>query len=265
MNEKVKTGLKIFGLWYIVCFSALLIYSCWSEMKFGNYNILSEIGHSLLAPIILPVLVLIIFLPAFIVLYFLFKKYKSVKARIFLTAFMFPFTNAVYYIIEHYTGDGIELTSMIIGFYSLFGILPLVFLTALCIPKSLFPYKKEAIITPIIMWFMGWLLIVFSNIFLVVCDNFIDKIALKKYDKVINQIEDYKIQNGIYPNEIEIMFDNLYYMPENGGNDYIISVYKSDVQYNYCTTPEIKGCSEGYYDYSSHKKSGKWIKVQDAD
>ncbi len=266
MNEKVKTSLKIFGIWYIVVFIVSMICIYFSHRQFGIYDIASEILIGILVPIIIPIVVSIIFFPALIALYFLFKKYKSIKARIFLVSFIFPFINAIYYIIERYIGDGsFALTSMIIGWYSLFVVLPLLFISILCMPKSLLPFKKEAIYTSIIMWIMGWFLILFSNIFIVICDNFIDKIELKKYDKVINQIEDYKIQNGVYPSEIENNFENLHYFRENGGNDYIISVYKSDAQYNYCSAEKIKGCAEGYYDYSSHKKSGKWIKVQDAD
>ena len=97
----------------------------------------------------------------------------------------------------------------------------------------------------------------------------IDTSGLKKYESIIEQIEQYKKENNIYPNNVEnnITSDKykyFNYQTLNDNNDYILTIatHKNSIaQYRHCSNECFEGCHEGFYNYQSHRKIGKWIKA----
>ena len=165
MNWNINKILKIYGIWYlIVSFICFLL----GFFDYGNdidiMKILSIIGYSIQISFAIPVLSALVFSPAISVLYLLFKKIKNVIARIFLVAFIVPFSNMIYYLTEYFIYKDRYGISLIIGFWALFVVLPLFGLTSLFIPKSLLPIKQKVLWTIVLMEIIGWILVHISFI-----------------------------------------------------------------------------------------------------
>ena len=272
MNEKVKNILKIAGIYYLVSFLTVSLFNL-IDNNFAITTVFTNLWQNLLFPIIAAGLFVIIFSPAILILYLLFKKIKNIKARIVLTAFLIPFTNLIYLLIEQIFWGYNAIISFIIGFCALFAVLPLIFIVAAVIPKKLLPIKWFIVITVILTEIFGWILVFCAGPFVHFVDTMvIDKINAKKllkYEVLIENLEDYKTKNGVYPKTVEDKikeFEYFYYKPINSDKDYILTVYDYYVKaYNYCTTTEPEGChpeSKGYADY---EQFGKWIKVIEKD
>ena len=272
MNEKVKNILKIAGIYYFVSFIIVYLFDLFNN-NFAITTVFTNIWQNLLFPMVAAGLFVIIFSPAILVLYFIFKKIKNIKIRIVLTAFLIPFTNMVYYLIENVLFRGDTIISLVIGAYSLFVILPLSFISTVFIPKKWLPIKWQTLITVILMEIFGWLLIMFLGFLSSIEDKYItsklEAKDLEKYEIIIQDLENYKTKNGVYPKTVEDSvkkFESFYYTPINSDKDYIITVYNLYTKkFNYCTSTEPEGChpeSKGYADY---EQFGKWIKDIEKD
>lgn len=157
---------KIFKIYGILCLITLLInislifFDYYYDLDFTKF--LTILSDSVLIPLAVIVLSAVIFSPAIGVLYLLLKKIKNVIVRIFIVAFIVPFSNMIYYLTEYsiYKDEfGISLT---IGFFALFMVLPLTGVTCLFMPKSLLHIKKEVVWTIILMEIIGWILVMIS-------------------------------------------------------------------------------------------------------
>ena len=270
MNEKTKNILKILEIWYIVRFILCIIWClCVGHNNLLNIkDFLGSLLFCILEPICLLVFTALAFLPAIIVLYFLFKKIKNINLRIILIAFIIPFTNLIYYIIEHFLID-FEIFSMIIGFYTLFVFLPTALIVTLCAPKSILPFKKEFIKANILMGIIGWILICLSSFITDFIEWKIELNILNKYQPVIETIEQYKSENGLYPQNIDDnikLFKNFNYEPQDNNNGFILELSNHwEKSYNYCSDSEYQHCKEGWYSGGAHKKIGNWIKADYSD
>ena len=235
MSEKTKNILKIFGIYYVI-FLILSIVLCFSVPSSDTNPFVDILITLALCPISLLATIFImavIFSPAIFALYFLFKKFKERKTRIFLVAFLIPFLNMIYYLVEYFVNYGNEaFISMCIGFYSIIFFLPITLFVALITPKSLLPFKKEAIITLPLMFIIGWVLIFTSIRLAEFIGDEIESIGLKKYKPIIESIENYKAQNGIYPERVEDTvkcYKYFNYSTLNDNKDFILTVTDSRV------------------------------------
>lgn len=265
MKEKYQNILKIFRIWYAVNFAGSFLFSGGIGMFINPKNILSTLAYLILEPIVTPILFCIIFSPALICLYFLFKRFSNIKIRMFLVAFFIPFNNFIYLFIEHMffsqnTGD---LISMIIGAYTLFMLLPLVLITTFFIPKTLLPFKKEAIITNFLTGICGWILIILSGIIIRFVSDAADKMALKQYEPVITYLEESKKREGIYPGNFDDKFKNLkpfHYETRDNNKEYVINVDLRTSKYYYCSNKQYEDCKTGYRGGFYYSTFGKWTR-----
>ena len=278
MDEKIKNILKIAGICYLVSFITLFLFSLFTmflfpEQKLTIFDIFISLFQCMLSPFIIIISFVIIFSPAILLLYLLFKKIKNVKGRIVLTAFLIPFTNMIYLLIEHLCIEDFAIISLIIGFCALFIFLPLSFISILFVPEKWLPIKWQIVITIILTEIFGWILVFCSGLLISFIDSVIvskiDAKNLEKYEVIMENLEEYKARNGVYPEKAEDTvkkFESFYYEPINSNSGYTISVFnKFHKGYKYCTTPEPEGChpeSKGYADY---EQFGKWIKIIEKD
>lgn len=152
-NEKTKNIFIVIAIWWTLSVIMALMGELWKTLPWAfGYK------DALYSFIFAPIGSFIVFLPTIILLYFLFKKIKNYYARVILTAFLIPFTNMIYFFIEgKFLGE--SFFSMIIGFFTLCGTLPIVSATALCCPKSILPFKWYIILTNFLMAVLGWIMI----------------------------------------------------------------------------------------------------------
>ena len=110
---------------------------------------------------------------------------------------------------------------------------------------------------------------IFSINILPVFDDFLANKKLAKYDVIINNIEEYKMQSGVYPQEIEDnvkVFSRFYYNTKNEEKDFILTVSDNYlVQFNYCSSEDLYGCYPQQTHYGLYEKRGKWIKFTEYD
>lgn len=273
MKEKIQKYLKIFGIYYVTYFILNLAISLFLMFVAGPIeNFPDDIFIILLMSAINPLILimpLIAFIPVIILLYFLFKKIKEKKARIFLIAFLIPFLNLIYCVIEHQLVGQPEMVSMMIGASVLFIILPLSFVISCCLPKRLLPIKKEVILTIPLMGLFGFVLIFCSGLINNYIDDKVNPYYLKKYDPIIEQIEEYKAKNGAYPKKVEDSakkYKNFYYYTRNNDKDYILRVsnYYTKV-FNYCSNKEFDECHPHKTNYADYIQFGKWIEIIEFD
>ncbi len=267
----IKNILKIYGIWILV---NIVFFTSWIGI-FEPHNVFSlemlkYLIVSLLHGILTPIIFCLIFSPTIIFLYFLFKRITDEKTKLFLIAFAIPYTNMIYLFFECLIlKNEYGIISMLIGSHTLFGLLPLALITTLFIPKSIFPNKYKALITNLLMGFIGVILIIFSFISINCWRNFLEKRELNKYNIIIEKLESKKCLNGTYPAEIEDTvkyFKKFSYEPKENNQGYILTVSNSFMNdYLYCSNPDYYGCKEGNYNYSHYKKFGKWIKRVDDD
>lgn len=263
MNERTKNILKIMEIWFGII---LILMTLWGF--FVAHGELESIWEIFLVFIICSFGFFIVFFPTILLLYFIFKKIQNKNLRILLTAFSIPFTNLIYLFIEHFC-FGSEFNSNLIGFCTLFVTLPIAFLIGLCTPKSILPIKWGIIKTVILTAIFGVGLIILSESVISKIDDITAQSKLEKYEIIIENIENYKKQNGVYPQKIEDnvqKFKQFYYNTKNSDKDYILTVGDSYItQYNYCSSEELEGCYPQKTNYASYEKYGKWIKVVEFD
>ena len=273
MKEKTKNILKIFGIYYLISFilQLIMILLLQGGKPMSIKDLLLTLSICFGIPIVNVLFIAIAFLPTIVGLYFLFKKFKGTKTRIFLTAFLILFSNMIYYFIEYFITNNTDChISMFIGFYAIFFLLPSLLLATLFVPKSLLPFKIEAIKTLSLMFLIGWILIVVSTISLQYIDNKIDVFKLKKYDSVIEQIEQYKKENGVYPDNFEDTvkkYRNFSYITKNNNQDFILTISNHYTkEFNYCSSDISDSCHEGWIGGNTKNyKVGRWIKSVEQD
>lgn len=271
-QDILKIHLKIFGIFCIVGFALSLIYTCLVTVgsPINLLETLSTLGKSFLFTICLPTGFILIFSPAILILYFLFKKYKDAASRIFFVSLIIPLTNWVYFYIEYFCfNNNIPTLSMVVGCIMTFWVLPAAFLFALLVPKSVLPYKNDAIITIVLTELFGIGMIFLSLFLLNPIESFVENSKLRHYEPVIEKIENYKSQHGIYPDNVDDdarIFEKFKYEPQNSNNDFILELENHWTKcYYYCTSAEYDHCHEGWHSYGYHKKIGKWIKADYSD
>lgn len=148
ISELSKKIFIITAIWLLSCFIISILADRYLMENFNSFLpslILSPIGCC------------IAFIPTIFLLYFLFKKVINKFKRVLLTAFLIPFTNMIYFFVEMHLPD--PIFSLFLGFYSLYATLPIVFITALLTPKSILPIKWYVILTDVLMWIFGWIMI----------------------------------------------------------------------------------------------------------
>lgn len=276
MNEKTKNILKVAGIWYGITFVLSLVlgyflYS-WSEEIYTLKTNLEIWAYATLAPILIPIITCIIFSPAIILLFFLFKKIKNIDCRILLIAFFIPFTNLIYFIIEN-LNNNTPFLSLIIGGNTLFTLLPLIFIVTFCTPQKLLPIKWEIIKTSCFTGLLGWFFIILLFITIESTRNITNANKLKKYEPLIQSIEELKIQNGTYPYDISRtskIKNNTSTYPHyeyiNRENNYILTVHTSKfVQFNYCSDNSMEECQSGWHKYRLQDKFGIWTRSVEDD
>ena len=99
---------------------------------------------------------LILFIPAFIGMYFVSKTNLNELTKTLIYAFLIPFTNMVYYLVL--PSPTHEITEYI-GFLSLFFCCPMIFTISILVPQKWYPNKKRLIIGTILMFCIGIILI----------------------------------------------------------------------------------------------------------
>lgn len=165
MNWNINKILKIYEIWYLITFLMCLLFGFFDyDNNLDFVKCLTIIGYSIQISFAIPVLSALIFSPAISILYLLFKKIKNVISRIFLVAFIVPFSNMIYYLTEYFIYKDEYGISLIIGFWALSVALPLFGLTSLFIPKSLLPIKQKVLWTIVLMEIIGWILVHISFI-----------------------------------------------------------------------------------------------------
>ncbi len=152
----LKNFLKIYGFWIVINLVIYLI--CYhSHLK-------ETLPQAIDCILIAPFAFALVFLPAILLLWFLFKKIKNPYWRCALIALLIPLNNSIYYIIEYNPNIPFTFTqapvnyTVIIGICSLCWILPLAFITFLLTPKSIFKIKWYAVLTTILMFIFGWII-----------------------------------------------------------------------------------------------------------
>ena len=120
------------------------------------------------------------------------------------------------------------------------------------------------------MFLLGWILIFISVALLPVVDDKIDAFKLRKYDSVIEQIEQYKKENSVYPENFEDTvkkYKNYRYITENNNQDFILTISnRYTKEFNYCSSDISDSCHEGWIGGNTKNyKVGKWIKSVEQD
>ena len=162
MNNKLKNIIKISVIWYsipIVLCSILALLD-------GFYIFKNNIPSFFVGTIFIPLVCIACFSPTIFLLYFICKKIKSKEWKIITIAFSIPVTNLVYYYIamflDHHINNIRYMVSypMVLGIFSILTLF-FVFIGTLCTPKSLLPMKKDFLITELLMFAFGCILIGF--------------------------------------------------------------------------------------------------------
>ena len=147
----LKNFLIIYGFWIVI---NLVIYLICYHSRIKE-TLPQAIGCILIAPFAFA----LIFLPAILLLWSLFKKIKNPYWRCVLVSLLIPLNNVIYYIIEYTPTtqdlDSIQDISEIAGICSLCWILPLAFFTFLLTPKSALKCKWYAVLTVFLMFVFG--------------------------------------------------------------------------------------------------------------
>ena len=276
MSEKVKNILKILGIYcgtsFILWSLFVIIALVWFDRCYTNFSeVIRAIGYCLITPVCLLFLILISHLPAIIILYFLFKKYQDKNIRIASTVLTIPLMNFIYLVIGNVFSDFINFLSLIVFGYTLILFLPTVLVVAFCIPKTLLTIKTETIKTIFYMMFSYVIIFYWGALAIDYTERVYTLSKLEKYEPLIEQIEEYKSKNGIYPVNIEDTikkFPHFKYEPYSDGSNYVLKVSDNDlwnIEYNYCSDKEDEYCKTGWHNHSNNSKLGEWTKSEDDD
>lgn len=234
------------------------------------------------APLIL-FIGLILFMPAFILIYFIFKNTNNTSLKILSFSFLIPSFNLVYFYIESYMSILMIYYSCVLGALWLFLILPSIFIITLCLPKKILKIKKQILITTFLTFIFGWMLV--GIIFLTKISqnnsnakprtwfwNPIITHQLDAYRPIINDIKTYKKQNGKYPKNIQLNkivskpYPYYSYQTFTDNKDFILSVSQYEIKndcvfcYRYCSSQTLPNCKAiGYYKGSTYWRLGEWV------
>ncbi len=281
MEEKIKNILKIVGIWYLITFALwviiilgtfLILNTFDAEVRtYTNYaEILVVLGYSLIIPVQILISSNIIYSPTIISLYFLFKRFNELKTRIWLTAFVFAINNIIYIIIEHLLTQQHTLSLIMVLLVANL-VIPTVMIAVLVIPKKILPYKKEIIISTVLIYVLCMGFIIATNFVIEKIGMNQDKKLLEKYEIVIESIENHKTKYGGYPYEIpkikdlpqndEDNYPYYKYGLRNESKDYVLIIQpSSNVQYHYCSNKTFEECQDGWHNHRIQRKFGKWTR-----
>lgn len=226
MSEKMGNIFKVVGIWVGVFFICTSIFTVISEMFMPTFNLF----HLLFSIVAIPLACLVMFLYLFIdvlvailILFLLFKKLKSIKVRMILTAFLVPF--AIF--IKCFLGYHILNFNDPISYIMLAVFLTVTFVAILCTPKTLISVKKEICTTCIIMGIFTLLFGFFGTGFLMKIRDSETITKLNQYETIIKTVETYKEQNGVYPDKVEDtekVFKRFIYIPAKNKKYYNLNV-----------------------------------------
>lgn len=277
MKINLKNPLKIFSIWYVITFVLSLnlgyaIFTGTDSLETFHEHLILWFYATIINPLLLPLIECLVFLPTIIILFFLLKKIKNTNLRILLISFSIPFTNLIYFVFES-LNSWMAFTSLLIGAYALFILLPLIFITTICTPKNILPIKWDIIKTTCLTSIFGFILVILSNTITSKIDYIININKLKKYEPLIQSIEELKIQNGTYPYDISkisrIKNDPNtypYYEYIKREDNYILKVHTTNfIQFNYCSDNTIEECQSGWHNYRIQNKFGKWTRSAEDD
>lgn len=267
MKENFK-GIKLIFIIYYLLYVLFLLIISFLDKPFVFDNIFIYLCFDVCFPLIFLLILFLIFSPVIIALYFLFKKIKNSKIRIFMTAFLVPFLNLIYLLIENCFGDG--WFSCTIGFSMLLVFLPQIIIIILCIPKKNLPLKYKMSFTAFLMIVFGLIFIIFYAIGNNFVNNHIDIQKLQKSDYILTELENYKMKNGAYPQKIDNIikeknFKGYEYKTSNNGQSFILELkVENSISYSksfkYCSDKKDVYCKVGRYYESYQTQYGKWIK-----
>ena len=150
-NDKTRNIFIIILGWWILS----IVMSIIGELlKWSVYK------DSIRAFVLAPIGCCIAFSPTILLLHFLFKKKENKYVRVLMTAFLIPFTNMIYFYFTKLIGaEVLNDFSMLLGFFTVFAAIPIAFVTSLCLPKSILPFKWYIILTNILMEIFAWIMI----------------------------------------------------------------------------------------------------------
>lgn len=225
----------------------------------------------------------IIFSPAYIAVYLVFKKTNKTYLRVLSVSFFIPFLNLIYFYIEMHMSVSSIYYSCMIGALWLFLILPSVFFITLFIPKKILQIKKLVLLTTFFTMVFGWLLIgsiipisiIQRKLFPKQRTQFWNPIIihqLEDYRPIINHIKLYQVQKGKFPKNISSfkIYSKSYpyysYETFNNEKDFVLSVSKYEFKkhcifcYRYCSNRELPGCKAiGFSKGSTYWQLGNWV------
>jgi len=252
-----KNNFAIYSIiWIFVCTIFLILITPW------EIDILPIFFFVL---VFIPILFIITISPSILLLYFLFKKIQNNSFKTFIcTAIIF--LNCLLNIIV--LGD---IWSFSVGYFMLYVIFPLLFITICITPKKYLSKKRYLIIVIILLEVLGCITkhIVYYEIPYRQTNE-----LLKPYDKTIESLEDYRKQKGYYPRflkEIDVITtDKLKYSEykrlENGKNyEYTLKEENKTYLPAYVYTPnqeykeKLLKNEQRKYEPVFYKKQGKWI------
>lgn len=226
---------------------------------------------------------LMLFMPAFILIFFIFKNTNNTSLKILSFSFLIPFFNLVYFYIESYMSISMIYYSCVLGALWLFLILPSVFIITLCLPKKILQIKKQILLTTFLTFLLGWMLVGITFLTKISQNNsnakqrtwFWNPIIMHQldaYHPIINDIETHKKQNGKYPKNVS--FNNVVsksypyysYQTFNDNNDFILSVSQYKIEnncifcYRFCSSQALPKCKAmGYKHGYTYWQLGKWV------
>lgn len=195
------------------------------------------------------------------------EKKKS-NIRMFLIAFLLPFSNMLLFLLlSNNSGLGFAIT----GLFYMVVILPI------CLLISIVYYffsKNSFYIKTTLLTFLFGVVLIFLLSFLYTLFDYIKTVVnLTEYNPTIEYIENYKIKNGFYPDNLSSFpiktkyFPYYKYTTKDNKREYILSVskYKYFNEYTYCSSLKYEGChaKDGYP--ISYRKIGKWIEYINSD
>lgn len=198
---------------------------------------------------------------------------KNIYNTILIT-FSIPMANFIYYIVStyfHYK-NGIE-NALIIGYISLFAIVPAVFCVSciLCfISKKYYRLNRNILIGSILVEVFGFILMNFALNTGLLIEKYQNIAELNKYDVIIEYVENYKNKKGEYPQSIPQfdvktkVLDNYKYETIDNKKGYVLSTGNNSFhyQYRFCSDEIAEyECVPGIYtQYERKYFYKKWLK-----
>lgn len=221
------------------------------------------------------IILFILFLFILITFFLLYKlvnkseNKKRITLRIVFIAFLIPLANLILYLGSQtgYIDAKYSIIALLIGFFSLVIVIPILFLLFALIPKREFEYKSIFLSTVFLTEIIGWFLIFISGFL----QNSITLIQLEEYRPLINYIKNYKNEYGVYPTNLkkDLIHSKSYpfyvYKISNNGNDFklMVSRFEYIVDYNYCSNKKLEGCDENSKNLKyKYYKFGEWIEEE---